>query len=146
MAHFAKLGANGKVIAVLTLNNSDMLNASGAAGNTPPVGPPQGNSGGPGWPGANPTGTGGGGGGATAPGAVGISDVAGFTPRATGATTSINNTPTPYSRGGRGAGDGSPGHAAGSDNTGDGGDARGEGGPGGRSGGSGIVILRYKFQ
>ena len=28
MAHFAKLGANGKVIAVLTLNNSDMLNAS----------------------------------------------------------------------------------------------------------------------
>ena len=27
MAHFAKLGANGKVIAVLTLNNSDMLNA-----------------------------------------------------------------------------------------------------------------------
>ena len=29
MAHFAKLGANGKVIAVLTLNNSDMLNADG---------------------------------------------------------------------------------------------------------------------
>jgi len=29
MAHFAKLGANGKVIAVLTLNNSDMLNANG---------------------------------------------------------------------------------------------------------------------
>ena len=29
MAHFAKLGANGKVIAVLTLNNSDMLKASG---------------------------------------------------------------------------------------------------------------------
>ena len=27
MAHFAKLGANGKVITVLTLNNSDMLNA-----------------------------------------------------------------------------------------------------------------------
>jgi hypothetical protein len=27
MAHFAKLGANGKVIQVLTLNNSDMLNA-----------------------------------------------------------------------------------------------------------------------
>ena len=24
MAHFAKLGANGKVIQVLTLNNSDM--------------------------------------------------------------------------------------------------------------------------
>jgi hypothetical protein len=29
MAHFAKLGINGKVIAVLTLNNSNMLNASG---------------------------------------------------------------------------------------------------------------------
>jgi len=29
MAHFAKLGANGKVIAVLTLNNGDMLNADG---------------------------------------------------------------------------------------------------------------------
>jgi len=29
MAHFAKLDANKKVIAVLTLNNSDMLNASG---------------------------------------------------------------------------------------------------------------------
>jgi len=29
MAHFAKLGANGKVIQVLTLNNDDMLNADG---------------------------------------------------------------------------------------------------------------------
>ena len=29
MAHFAKLETNNKVIAVLTLNNSDMLNASG---------------------------------------------------------------------------------------------------------------------
>ena len=29
MAYFAKLGANGKVIQVLTLNNSDMLNADG---------------------------------------------------------------------------------------------------------------------
>ena len=29
MAHFAKLGANGKVIQVLTLNNGDMLNAEG---------------------------------------------------------------------------------------------------------------------
>jgi hypothetical protein len=29
MAHFAKLGSNGKVISVLTLNNSDMLNADG---------------------------------------------------------------------------------------------------------------------
>ena len=29
MAHFAKLGSNGKVIKVLTLNNGDMLNADG---------------------------------------------------------------------------------------------------------------------
>ena len=29
MAHFAKLGSIGKVIQVLTLNNSDMLNADG---------------------------------------------------------------------------------------------------------------------
>jgi len=29
MAHFAKLGTNSKVIQVLTLNNSDMLNADG---------------------------------------------------------------------------------------------------------------------
>ena len=29
MAHFAKLGINGKVLQVLTLNNSDMLNADG---------------------------------------------------------------------------------------------------------------------
>ena len=29
MAHFAKIGLNGKVLQVLTLNNSDMLNADG---------------------------------------------------------------------------------------------------------------------
>ena len=29
MAHFAKLGANGKVIAVLTMDNDKMLNADG---------------------------------------------------------------------------------------------------------------------
>ena len=29
MAHFAKIGANGKVIAVLTCGNGDMLNADG---------------------------------------------------------------------------------------------------------------------
>ena len=119
---------------------------SGGTGNTPPVSPPQGNSGGPGWPGANTTGTGGGGGGATQIGATGFSDNAGMTSRATGATTSINNTPTPYSRGGRGAGDNGPGAAAGNPNTGDGGDANGVSAPGGTSGGSGIVILRYKFQ
>jgi len=29
MAHFAKIGANGKVISVLTLDNKDMLNSDG---------------------------------------------------------------------------------------------------------------------
>ena len=34
MAHFAKLGANSKVIQVLILNNSDMLNADGVEDET----------------------------------------------------------------------------------------------------------------
>ena len=34
MAHFAKLGVNGKVIAVHGLNNSDMLNADGVEDET----------------------------------------------------------------------------------------------------------------
>ena len=34
MAHFAKLGTNGKVIAVLTLDNKDMLNADGVEDET----------------------------------------------------------------------------------------------------------------
>ena len=34
MAHFAKLGANGKVIKVLTLDNKDMLNADGVEDET----------------------------------------------------------------------------------------------------------------
>ena len=34
MAHFAKLGSNGKVIAVLTLDNKDMLNADGVEDET----------------------------------------------------------------------------------------------------------------
>ena len=34
MAHFAKLGANGKVISVLTLDNKDMLNADGVEDET----------------------------------------------------------------------------------------------------------------
>jgi len=34
MAHFAKLGTNSKVIQVLTLNNSDMLNADGVEDET----------------------------------------------------------------------------------------------------------------
>ena len=34
MAHFAKIGLNGKVITVLTLNDSDMLNADGVQDET----------------------------------------------------------------------------------------------------------------
>ena len=34
MAHFAKIGMNGKVIAVLTLDNKDMLNADGVEDET----------------------------------------------------------------------------------------------------------------
>ena len=34
MAHFAKLGANGKVISVLTLDNKDMKNADGVEDET----------------------------------------------------------------------------------------------------------------
>jgi hypothetical protein len=34
MAHFAKLGSNGKVIQVLTLDNKDMLNADGVEDET----------------------------------------------------------------------------------------------------------------
>ena len=34
MAHFAKLGTNGKVIQVLTLDNKDMLNADGVEDET----------------------------------------------------------------------------------------------------------------
>ena len=34
MAHFAKIGLNGKVISVLTLNNKDMLNADGVEDET----------------------------------------------------------------------------------------------------------------
>ena len=34
MAHFAKLGSNSKIIQVLTLNNSDMLNADGVEDET----------------------------------------------------------------------------------------------------------------
>ena len=34
MAHFAKIGLNGKVLQVLTLNNSDMLNSDGVEDET----------------------------------------------------------------------------------------------------------------
>jgi len=147
-------------------------NGGGAlgAGNTPPVTPNQGFPGGGGAPG----GYGGGqGGGATVAGYSAVS-VPGGNPDAptkgTGATTSINGTPTAFAGGGGGGGwcggagptnaggtggggQGSFGpfpaggttNTNGTDNTGGGGGgAMGDNAPG-KNGGSGIVIIRYKI-
>ena len=137
----------------------------GGAGNTPPVSPPQGNTGGRGFDGSCFSSNQGGGGGATAVGfnAQGPSG----TPKAgggnggTGATSSINGTPTGRAGGGGGSSDNNPQGAgvdgggtaanptgvAGTANTGGGGGGGivNPGGTGG-AGGSGIVIIRYKFQ
>jgi hypothetical protein len=138
----------------------------GAAGNTPPVSPPQGNTGGKGV--KAPSGvSAGGGGGATAVGGDVVSPSP--TPYSTtggpggaGATTSISGSPTAYSGGGGGASEGgttisggiggggtgrTPASGAATNGTGN----TGGGGGGGFSasigaGGSGIVIIRYKFQ
>ena len=146
----------------------------GAAGNTPPVTPPQGNSGGSGQHiGGDSMGSGGGGG-ATAAGSNGL----GQTPAplrgaggagGAGATTSITGSPIAYAGGGGGAGFGACGTSAGSPcgtggaggrnnanasiagttnkGGGGGGGAHSGGGPNGSSsGGKGIVIIRYKYQ
>ena len=140
---------------------------AGAAGNTPPVSPPQGNSGGYGLKAPNGV-SAGGGGGATANGSGACGPGGGYYSQGgnggAGATTSINATPTTFAGGGGGAteatsggkgaggsgggGDGfhspSVSAASGTANTGGGG---GGGGPcGSGAGGSGIVIIRYKFQ
>mgnify|MGYP003124458297 CR=1 FL=1 len=118
--------------------------APGAAGNTPPVSPPQGN---PGGDGPGPGGSGGaGGGGATAagngPGAGGA-----------GATSSINGTPTGRAGGGGGGGNsasavdgGGATNTAATANTGGGGGGGDSPTDIGKNGGSGIVIIRYKYQ
>ena len=142
---------------------------TGAAGNTPPVSPPQGNKGGNrGYYQMA------GGGGATAEGFIGNVCGSGVTRTATegnggtGATSSINGTPTERAGGGAGGfasgtpvpngkatatgGGGSGGGqgsnaTAGTANTGGGGG--GNGNPqcvASGAGGSGIVIIRYKFQ
>ena len=129
---------------------------TGAAGNTPPVTPAQGTSGGTNYkvatgnPPDNP-GAGGGGAGAAAPDApTGAGGNGGA-----GTTSSINGTPT--TRGGGGAGGGSPNGTGGTgggggtgqlnatDNTGGGGGGTMNGSNGG-NGASGIVIIRYRFQ
>jgi hypothetical protein len=134
---------------------------AGGAGNTPPVSPPQGNTGGTGTTAARA----GGGGGATAVGVNGGGSCSG--PGGAGATTSISGTPTAYAGGGGGGGftcystagtggtggggNGGQGPASpiGSNGTANTGGGSGGGGaasgPAG-TGGKGIVIIRYKFQ
>jgi len=141
----------------------------GGAGNTPPVSPAQGNTGGGGYDGIVSNTQGGGGGGAGAAGSQAASATGGN--GGNGTTTNINGSPTTFAGGGGGGSDnaGSPGGTAGTGGSGGGGNAStynggnasdgtantgggggGAGGPGassaGGSGGSGIVIIRYKFQ
>lgn len=136
----------------------------GGTGNTPPVSPPQGQSGGTGKHCGGNWVLGGGGGGATGAGAP-IPGSGGGNGGA-GATTSISGSPTAYAGGAGGAGYNSPRPAgtpggggagtsqpaaspatAGTANTGGGGGAASH--PNytcNASGGSGIVIVRYKYQ
>ena len=141
----------------------------GGTGNTPPVSPPQGNSGGnaeaPDGTGLNDSGGGGGGaGGAGRVGNVTCDPQAG--PGGVGATTYISGSSTTYAGGGgggrcanAGSGLGGPGgggkggspnntSVAGTANTGGGGGGAREEctSNGGSNGGKGIVIIRYKFQ
>ena len=144
----------------------------GAAGNTPPVSPPQGNPGGDGAFSACNAASGGGGG-ATASGTSASAPGTSAGNGGNGATTSISASPTTYSGGGGGAvadpdgtsyptgggtggtgGGGSGGSwgtngivnaVAGTTNSGGGGGG-GTCNQAGKTGGSGIIIIRYKFQ
>ena len=141
----------------------------GGAGNTPSVSPAQGTAGGDG--GGDSAGySSGGGGGATVAGTAGNNPGKQSGPGGTGATTSINATPTARAGGGGGgANSQGPGTVAfGTGGTGGGGaggpapsgngvaatvnTGGGGGGAGspcnnvGGTGGSGVVIIRYKFQ
>jgi hypothetical protein len=128
----------------------------GAAGNTPPVSPPQGNNGGTGG-----TTGGGGGGGASAVGNNG----SGGTGGTGGAGTTYPITATAYAGGGGGGGDGSGAGGtggggagatgncsatSGTANTGGGGGGvrilSGIPGTASGNGGSGVVVIRYKYQ
>ena len=130
-------------------------NATGGAGNTPPTSPPQGQPGATSTPSIGAVGAGGGG--ATS---TGTPEVNG----GTGATTSINGTPTERAGGGGGGGNtcypggsatggGGAGKSGAGFQNGDPGTANTGGGGGGGTdaatggtGGKGIVIIRYKFQ
>jgi hypothetical protein len=145
-------------------------------GNTPPVAPPQGNNGGPGFDTCRSAGGGGG-------GAIAVGEPAGATYAAgdggIGATTSISGSAIKYAGGGGGGnqgplggsfgfggifpggsgpapqtdrfGAGNGGNSNGTSGTANTGGGGGGGGSpsaplAGGSGGSGIVIIRYKFQ
>ena len=146
----------------------------GGAGNTPPVSPSQGNSGGQAQQGAGApsnTGQSGGGGGISTAGTDGIGGPPGQgNPGGNGLATSVTGSPVTYGGGGGGGafstggggtggpGGGAPGgpssppHAAGAAgiNTGGGGGGGGRDAAGvgcsGTAGGSGYVVIRYKFQ
>jgi hypothetical protein len=126
---------------------------AGGSGNVPPTSPAQGTNGGGNQPG-NYSGAGGG---ATVAGANGGGSIAAG---GTGATTSINASPTAFAGGGGGSSNsGSIGSTASSCGTGGthgsngttnrggggGGEGVGDSGTAG-TGGSGVVIIRYKFQ
>jgi len=135
----------------------------GAAGNTPPVSPPQGNNGGNGQtPSGTPSGAGGGGAG-SAGGDVGAYNPGPNNAGGGGAGVSTEITGSSVARGGGGGGANSPGRPttgtsgtggsggganangnSGSANTGGGGAGHNSGTSGG--GGKGIVVIRYKFQ
>ena len=145
---------------------------SGAAGNTPPVSPPQGQPGGNGQGGCGYAGAGGGG--AVAAGAQGGPNSYGSAGGDGGNGTATSITGSPVTKGGGGGGfsyagpAGSGGSGGGGDggrganspaptdtvatngtaNTGGGGGGRAiaSAGGGGGNGGSGVVIIRYKFQ
>ena len=140
--------------------SSSTPNLPAGSGNTPPVSPSQGNDGATGQAPFSPSPAGGGGGGAGAAFSPAVSLNGG-----TGATTSINGTPTARAGGGGagpngsagpggGGSGGTPGGGptgvapAGTANTGGGGGggAPFSGSTVGGAGGSGIVIIRYKFQ
>jgi hypothetical protein len=142
----------------------------GGSGNTPPVSPPQGNSGSTGAPNSSGDQYGGGGGGATQAGQPTTPATQGG-PGGNGATTSISGSPVAYAGGGGGmtspttpttapggTGGGGSGSGCGSAAT-SGTTNRGAGGGGaggsigepaipnsGGNGGKGIVVIRYKFQ
>ena len=116
------------------------VSGAGAAGNTPPVSPPQGQ---PGGPRTSPTDAGAGGG-ATGPGS-------GTPSGGAGVTNTITGSSIIYATGGtRGTGAVAPAGANSPANSGDGGNGGNNGDPGpapadyyrGRNGGSGIVVLK----